>query len=117
MNKYFTILFSVFLMTGIQVKGQDFESATNAVKNMGVGWNMGNTLDANNGSLQGLDSETYWGQPVTRPELMKMMKDAGFGAIRVPVTWFNHMDSSNKVDEAWMRRVHEVVDYVIDQGL
>ena len=117
MNKYFTILFSVFLMTGIQVQGQDFESATNAVKNMGVGWNMGNTLDANNGSLQGLDSETYWGQPVTRPELMKMMKDAGFGAIRVPVTWFNHMDSSNKVDEAWMRRVHEVVDYVIDQGL
>ena len=34
MNKYFTLLFSVFLMTGIQVQGQDFESATNAVKNM-----------------------------------------------------------------------------------
>ena len=59
MNKIFTLLFSVFLLTGIQVKGQDFESATNAVKNMGVGWNMGNTLDANSGSIQGLESETY----------------------------------------------------------
>ena len=46
MNKFFTLLFCVFLMSGIQVQGQDFESATNAVKNMGVGWNLGNTLEA-----------------------------------------------------------------------
>ncbi|MBR5928530.1 MAG: glycoside hydrolase family 5 protein [Prevotella sp.] len=117
MNKIFSLVLSVFLMSSVQVQGQDFESATNAVKNMGIGWNLGNTLDANNGSKQGLESETYWGQPNTKPELMKMMKDAGFGAIRVPVTWYNHMDSNNKVDEAWMRRVREVVDYVIDQGL
>ena len=97
---------------------QDFESAADAVKNMGVGWNLGNTLDANgNGVHQGLESETYWGQPQTKPELMKMMKEAGFGAIRVPVTWYNHMDSDGKVDDEWMARVKEVVDYVIDQGM
>ena len=97
---------------------QNFESATDAVKNMGVGWNLGNTLDANgNGVHQGLDSETYWGQPQTKPELMKMMKEAGFGAIRVPVTWYNHMDSDGKVDAAWMARVKQVVDYVIDNGM
>ena len=48
---------------------------------------------------------------------MKMMKDAGFGAIRVPVTWYQEMDSNGKVNEAWMNRVKEVVDYVIDNGM
>ena len=111
------LLLCGMLVLGTQAKAQDFETATEAVKNMGVGWNLGNTLDASSGGKQGLESETYWGQPVTKPELMKMMKEAGFGAIRVPVTWYNHMDTSGTVDEEWMKRVHEVVDYVIDQGM
>jgi len=78
---------------------------------------LGNTLDANNGSAQGLSSETIWGQPTTKAELMTMMKNAGFGAIRVPVTWYNHMDSNGQVDAEWMARVKEVVDYVINAGL
>ena len=110
------LLFACCLMW-MSAQAADFETATEAVKNMGVGWNLGNTLDAVNGSKQGLESETCWGQPITKPELMKMMKEAGFGAIRVPVTWYNHMDTNGKVDEAWMKRVHEVVDYVINQGL
>ncbi len=48
---------------------------------------------------------------------MAMMKNAGFSAIRVPVTWFNHMDSEGNVDAAWMARVKEVVDCVLEQGL
>ncbi len=95
---------------------------------MGVGWNLGNTLDASKTNVkdpandnywynQGLGSENYWGQPNTKKELMKMMKEAGFGAIRVPVTWYNHMDKSGKVDATWMKRVHEIVDYVIDNGM
>ena len=98
-----------------------FESATAAVKNMGVGWNLGNTLDANDASKSSwtttADHETCWGQPVTKRELIKMMKEAGFGAIRVPVTWYQEMDSEGKVKDAWMKRVKEVVDYVIGEGL
>lgn len=98
---------------------QSFETAADAVKNMGVGWNLGNTLDANDGKEcpDIVRSETMWGQPVTKPELMKMMKEAGFGAIRVPVTWYPHMDATGKVDAVWMARVHEVVDYVLDNGM
>ena len=117
MNKLFTVITGLLLMVTSHAEAADFETAKDAVKNMGVGWNLGNTLDACSGSAQGLESETYWGQPQTKPELMKMMKDAGFSAIRVPVTWYNHMDADGKVDEAWMKRVHEIVDYVIDQGL
>lgn len=98
-----------------------FESATAAVKNMGLGWNLGNTLDAHDASKSSWTTtaahETCWGQPVTKRELFKMMKEAGFGAIRVPVTWYQEMDSEGKVKDAWMKRVKEVVDYVIGEGL
>lgn len=110
------------------LSAQITETATQAVKNMGVGWNLGNTLDActhaqtdvNNAAYwggQGIDSETYWGQPVTQQPLFEMMRNAGFGAIRVPVTWFNHMDAQGNVKAEWMERVHQVVDYVINSGL
>ena len=46
-----------------------------------------------------------------------MMKEAGFGAIRVPVTWYQEMDANGKVNDAWMKRVKEVVDYVINNGM
>ena len=117
MNKLFTVITGLLLMAPFHAEADDFEKAAEAVGNMGVGWNLGNTLDACSGSSQGLESETYWGQPQTKPELMKMMKDAGFSAIRVPVTWYNHMDADGKVDEAWMKRVHDIVDYVINQGM
>ena len=105
-----------------------FETAAQAVTNMGLGWNLGNTLDANSQQVadinnpaywgqQDLTSENCWGQYTTRPELLAMLKDAGFGAIRVPVTWYNHMDKDGNVDAAWMKRVHQVVDYVVGQGL
>ena len=128
MKKLLTVLTGLVFMGIIHAEAADFEKASEAVKNMGLGWNMGNTLEANNQSVtditnaafwgqQGLESESCWGQSVTKPELIEMMKDAGFGAIRVPVTWYNHMDATGKVDAAWMARVHEVVDYVINQGL
>ena len=104
-----------------------FETATQAVQNMKVGWNLGNTLEAHkkkpNPDLstywgqEGLESENNWGQSNTKPELLKMMKEAGFGAIRMPVTWYNHMDAEGNVDSKWMARVKEVVGYVLDQGM
>ena len=123
-----------------------WENAAMAVRNMGVGWNLGNTLDANSGDVDNMwieafssrtptDYETMWGQPVTTRALIHMFKEAGFGAIRVPVTWYPHMGtvtvtvSDNKghwdmstwtgydVDPAWMARVKEIVDYVLDEGM
>jgi len=128
MKKRLTIIFVLLLTIGSTAKAETFESATDAVKNMGVGWNLGNTLDANNQTVsditndaywgqQGLESETCWGQPFATQEFIQMMKKAGFTAIRVPVTWYNHMDKDGNVSEEWMKRVKEVVDYVISEGL
>ena len=115
-----TLLLLCGLVMCSYAQAADFETAKDAVKNMGVGWNLGNTLDANDASktwTTTAEHETCWGQPVTKAELLKMMKEAGFSAIRVPVTWYQEMDSNGKVNAAWMNRVKEVVDYVIDQGM
>ena len=141
------ILLAIMASTTCWAQNTEFETATEAVKNMAVGWNLGNTLDSNSGDTLNMwiehwtartpsDYEKAWGQPVTKASLMKMFKDAGFNAIRVPVTWYPHMeakfrftsnDNSNwypsrddigtKVNAAWMRRVKQVVDYVIDAGM
>lgn len=104
------------------VDGQ-WQSAADAVKAMRVGWNLGNTLDScgdwivQYSERKPSDFETAWGQPVTKPEVMQAFATAGFGAIRVPVTWYQHMDASGKVEKVWMDRVEEVVNYVLDAGL
>ena len=99
----------------------EFETSFEAITSMGVGWNLGNTLEPVwTGDTDGRDWrrwETGWGQSVTTPSLMNMMKNAGFGAIRVPVSWGVHMDADGKVYEEWMNRVNEVVDYVLNAGM
>ncbi len=76
------------------------------IAEMKTGWNLGNTLDAP-------DGETSWGNPVTTPEMIDMIAQAGFNVIRLPTTWSRHTatDGDYKVDEAWLARVHEIVDY------
>ena len=100
---------------------EEFETSFEAITNMGVGWNLGNTLEPVwTGDTDGRDWrrwETGWGQSVTTQSLMNMMKNAGFGAIRVPVSWGVHMDADGKVYEEWMNRVNEVVDYVLNAGM
>lgn len=99
----------------------EWEDALTAVRNMNVGWNLGNTLDSHGeDAVDGEDWrkwETYWGQPVTNPELFQMLKAAGFDAMRIPVTWGIHMDDKGTVFPSWMNRVHEIVDYVLNAGM
>lgn len=79
-----------------------------------IGWNLGNSLDATG---WGAGSETSWGNPVTTKELILKVKEAGFDAVRIPTTWCNHTDSDFNIDESWLNRVQEVVDYAYDEGM
>lgn len=94
------------------------------VKNMGMGWNLGNTLDATNGnttSNQGLSSETSWSMPETTQDMIKKVRAAGFKTIRIPVSWHNHIlsksDTTYTIDSKWMSRVKTIVDWAIDEGM
>lgn len=86
--------------------------AKTVITKMRVGWNLGNSLDSVGG-------ETKWGNPMVTPELIQAVADAGFGAVRVPVTWATHFGAAPNytIDEAWMKRVEEIVGYVLDRNL
>lgn len=90
------------------------------VKNMKIGWNLGNTFDAvdcDEFIADKLDYESVWSGVKTTSEMIKMVKDAGFNTIRIPVSWHNHVNEDYKIDKAWLKRVNEVVDYCISSGL
>ena len=119
---------AVLAVVAANIHAQTIEKASEAVKNMGLGWNLGNTLDAHSQkttdwtsddywNCQGLDSETCWGQQTTQKELFAMLKKAGIGAVRVPVTWYNHMDKDGNVTPEWMARVKQIVDWVLAEGM
>lgn len=94
--------------------GTQTSSSTSSIdfaKNLVIGWNLGNTLDA--------PTETGWGMPTTTQAMLTAVKAAGFKTVRIPVSWSTHItDSTNyTIDSTWMARVKEVVDYAYNQGM
>ncbi len=102
------------------------KSAMDYADDMGVGINLGNTMEAywedKNDKTAGAstigedtpqDYEKCWGAVVTTQECIDGMRDAGFDTVRVPVYWGNMMEDDGKytVNEKYLKRVKEIVDY------
>ena len=99
------------------------------VKDMGIGWNLGDTLDVCQADRDGDGKinehveegekvdETLWGNPKATKELFTALKEDGIKSVRIPVTWRDHMDAEGNVDREWMDRVHEGVDYAYSQDM
>ena len=103
--------------------GDNFPSSFATLENFTLGYNLGNTLDSwpvgdwwDPTTKSPTDWEQGWGQPITTPEIINTIAERGFKVIRIPVTWGPHMDDTGNVDAAWMARVKEVVDMVLDAG-
>ncbi len=96
-------------------------SAVDLVEDMGLGWNLGNTLD----SIVGWEDEpspttveTGWGNTVTTEAMIKEIKNSGFNTVRVPVTWTQGRGDIDYTQNAdFVARVKEVVDYVIKNDM
>jgi len=98
------------LITSASVKAE-LPTAQHIAGKMGVGWNLGNTLEA-------ICGEDTWGAGHTSQLLVDSVKAAGFNTVRLPVSWFCHSDTVNSViDKAWIARVKEVVDYCIKDDM
>ena len=99
------------------------------VEDMTFGWNLGNTLDVCQADRDGDGKinehveagekvdETLWGNPKATKELFTSLKKNGVNAVRIPVTWRDHMDSNGNIDREWMDRVQQVVDYAYSQEM
>lgn len=93
------------------------------VSEMKLGYNLGNSLDVCNADRDGDGAanetaeevdETLWGNPTVTKEQLEFVKESGFDSVRIPITWRDHLDEDYNIDEDWMNRVQEVVDYAYD---
>lgn len=86
---------------------------------MGAGITLGDSFTANGlGTGKTVEEyETYFENPIVTEELIKAYSEAGFSAVRVPISWTDHMDESNNIDTLWLNRIEEVVKLVLDNGM
>jgi endoglucanase len=88
--------------------------SSNAVQlaaNIRLGWNLGNSLEA-------IGGETAWGNPATTQALIDKVKASGFNAVRIPCSWDQYANASTaKIQDAWLDRVKQVVQYCVNDGL
>ena len=94
-----------------------------------VGWNLGNQFEStpvqdsesmdigNQGSIK--DAETAWGNPVVTKEMIQVVKNAGFNAIRIPIRWQCHITNADamSIDQDWIDRIKTVVGWCLDNDL
>ncbi|MCD7847024.1 MAG: cellulase family glycosylhydrolase [Oscillospiraceae bacterium] len=105
--------------TGTTTSGTSENMSTmDFVLSMGIGINLGNTMEATNSNGTTVRSfETAWGSPVITKDIIQGYADAGFGVIRIPVAWSNMMDDNYNIDEAYIERVQQIVDWVLECGM
>lgn len=126
MRKKIGLLFGgLAVILGLAGVGFMFAERTRAVRfvsRMGAGINLGNTLDSTGlreyrPDADDLEYETYWGNPRADAATFQAMKEAGFGTVRIPVTWEDHLDDAYHISDVWMERVQEVVDMALNADL
>lgn len=85
-------------------------------KSMGLGWNLGNQMDAQN---NGKADETCWGNKKCTQATMDAVKAAGITTVRIPVTWLGRFGAAPDytIETAWLDRVAEIVGYAKQAGL
>lgn len=91
-------------------------------QSLGLGWNLGNQLDAvDNWSRPGevIASETAWGNAPATQATFDGIAEKGFKWVRIPITWQGHVGNAPGylLEEAWLKRVDEVVGYARAAGL
>lgn len=89
------------------------QTAAELVSKMGIGINIGNTMD----SWPGGD-ETAWGCPRITAELLDSIKEQGFKTVRIPVTYYETIGPAPDytVSAEWLDRVYEVVKTAYNKG-
>ena len=104
----------ILLLAIISIQSRAMEHDVDAqtwCKNVVMGWNLGNSLEAEG-------TETSWGNPATTADMIKAIKAEGFNAVRIPVRWGQHCDMPTMtIDEKWLSRVKEIVDWCLAEDM
>lgn len=90
--------------------------AVKIAKELGLGWNLGNQLDAYANEVA---NETSWGNGLATQETFNKVKSAGFTSVRIPITWLGKVGEAPEylINSTWLDRVEELVGYAENAGL
>ena len=136
-------IFSVIMVIAMAVtltscsdskNGSKVQTPAEVAKNMGIGLNLGNTMEAYSatncekityewipavGNNTPKDYEKCWGAVETTQEVIDGMKAEGFNTVRIPVFWGNMMenDGTYTINPDYIARVKEIVDYCQNDDL
>jgi len=116
----FLVLSLIFSLTLSYLKLSANISINQRIENMGLGYNLGNSFDCydENAIINTPDEQiTLKGNVIPTKKLISSIKKNGFKTIRFPITWSYFIDESGKVDSIWMKRVKEVVDWIINYNM
>ena len=82
------------------------QDASELMKNIIIGRNLGDSLEATGG-------ETAWGNPATTLAMIDKIREMGFNAVRIPCAWDQYLsdETTYEIKSSWLSRVKEVVDY------
>lgn len=93
------------MLKGINI-GNQFESYNN------------NIVDDSTAKDKVLFYETLWGNPKVSEKYIEYLASVGFDAVRLPISWGNHIDSKdNLISVAWLERIKKVVELIISNGM
>ena len=125
MKKWLTIVLACLLMAGCGAAPAESPPTTEetqpvyntmtaeeAMQEMTIGWNLGNTFDAPEGELS-------WGNPMTTKEMIQKLYDLGFRTLRIPISWHRHVSPAPEytIDETFLERIKTVVNYGLETGM
>jgi len=102
----------VYLMIGILMSigiRAQLPTAQTIASKMKVGWNLGNTLEAQ-------CSATAWGGVQLTQQMVDQVKASGFNTVRIPCAWDCHA-TNGVIDAGWMATVKQAVDLCVNNGL
>lgn len=125
MKRIISVLLSAAVAAGMLVSCGEMEdepmrdmTTAEIVKEMGIGINLGNTFDCHGDWYSGggtvEDLQTAWGSPVITQEIIQSYVDAGFGVMRLPVSWQSLMDPEGNIDKSLLDNVEKVVRWILD---
>ena len=95
------------------------------MKELGVGWNLGNQLDAlpdgfsDDDDEYGWPDETCWSNKKATQQTFDKIRSYGFTTVRIPVTWAKFIGPAPdyKLNQERLDRVEEVIGYARSAGL
>ncbi|RMB57130.1 glycoside hydrolase family 5 protein [Dokdonia sinensis] len=88
-------------------------SSSALVEEMGVGWNLGNSLDVES------RDKTAWGNPLPSQAIIDRVYAMGFRTLRIPITWSYNMQSTAPftIENSYLTTVQKTVNYGISKGM